>query len=214
MNVQYFYTIMISICLGLNIFAVLNNKSTYYIKAFIPFLAVSLIQEIITYKMVVAGNSTTELYNFTSIVEICFYLWVLNRLIENKTMRTGTIICQMIYSFVSITEIYVNRHLDRFHSVTYSVGGLFIVFFTIVFFYQLFSKPKAIFLTKEPSFWISTGLLLFYSVTFPLFALINFINEFPLVITNNLHYVLIVLNVFLYLLFSIAFLCRIKIKKS
>jgi hypothetical protein len=38
--------------------------------------------------------------------------------------------------------------------------------------------------------------------------------SFPIILANNLQYILIVLNVFLYLLFSIAFLCRIKIRKS
>lgn len=215
MNLQnYLYIFMISFCLLANIFNVAKYVTPNYIKTFIPFLLISLILEVFTTKMALKGSSTTNIYNLSTILEICFYLWVLSQLIEKKMMRIGIVICQSIYTSISLFDIYINRLLDRFHSITYSVGGLFIVFFTIVFFYQLFNKPKAIFLTQEPSFWICTALLLFYSVTFPLFALVNFMSEFPPIITNNLQYVLIVLNVFLYLLFSIAFLCRIKIKKS
>lgn len=214
MKVQYFYTIVISICLFTNIFYVARNLTPIYIKAFIPFLLISLILEVFTTKMALKGSSTTDIYNLSTILEICFYLWVLYQLIENKLLRIGIIVCQTTYTVISFIDIYTSRNLDRFHSITYSVGGLFIVFFTIAFFYQLFAKPKAIFLTKEPPFWICTGLLLFYSVTFPLFAFVNYITSFPTIITNNLLYILLVLNVFLYLLFTIAFLCRIKIKKS
>lgn len=215
MGLQYYlYMVVISVCLLANIFYAAKYVTPVYVKAFIPFLLISLILEVFTTKMALKGSSTTDIYNLSTILEICFYLWVLSQLIENKMMRIGIIICQIIYTIISFIDIYTSRNLDRFHSITYSVGGLFIVFFTIVFFYQLFAKPKAIFLTKEPPFWICTGLLLFYSVTFPFFAFVNYMSSFPTIITNNLLYILIVLNVFLYLLFSIAFLCRIKIKKS
>ncbi len=215
MSLQYYlYMFVISICLIANIICVAKCVTPIYVKAFIPFLLISLILEVFTMKMAVKGASTTNIYNLSTVLEVCFYLWALFQLIENKIMKNGIIVCQCIYTCISLFDIYTNRYLDRFHSITYSVGGLFIVFFTIVFFYQLFAKPKAIFLTKEPSFWICTGLLFFYSVTFPLFAFVNYIANFPTIITNNLHYILIVLNVSLYLLFSIAFLCTIKIKKS
>lgn len=205
---------MISICLVANIFYVLRYTTPQYLKAFIPFLLISLILEIATNLMAINNSSTVGIYNFSSVFEICFYLWVLYKIIESNIVKRAALVSMAFYIIISISDIVFYQHFIRFHSITYSFGCLFIVFFTIVFFYQLFAKPKAIFLTQEPSFWICTALLLFYSVTFPLFALVNFMSSFPVIITNNLLYILIVLNVFLYLLFSIAFLCRIKIKKS
>lgn len=214
MSVQNFYTIIISFCLLLNIVVVITKKTPNYVRGFIPFLITSLVLEILTYKMVLKGLSTTNVYNFSSILEICFYLWILMSIIENKSIKRSLLVCEIFYPIICISDIYFYQKLNGFHTITYALGCFLIILFSIIYFYQLFAKPKAIILTKEPAFWICTALLLFYSVTFPMFVFVNFMKDFPPIIANNLQYLIIVLNVFLYLLFSIAFLCRIKIKKS
>jgi hypothetical protein len=193
---------------------VITNKTPSYIKSFIPFLIISLVLEILTYKMILKGLPTTNVYNFSSVLEICFYLWILINVNENRRVKKIIFISEIIYPIICFADIYFYQKFNGFHTITYALGCFLIILFSIIFFYQLFAKPKAIVLTKEPAFWICTALLLFYSVTFPMFVFVNFMKDFPPIIANNLQYLIIVLNVFLYLLFSIAFLCRIKIKKS
>jgi hypothetical protein len=67
---------------------------------------------------------------------------------------------------------------------------------------------------KEPAFWICSGLLFFYTCSFPLFGLWNHLHGLPRIILRNLAAVMQFLNVLLYSLFSIAFLCRIRIQKK
>ena len=185
-----------------------------YIKGFTPFLFLSLIVEIIGTLQIRRNVSNTLTYNLSTSIEITFYLWVLLNLLKGKFLKRFILGCIVIYPIISGLDIFFIQGKDSFHSVGYALGCLLIVFFTIIFFYQLFAKPEATRLSKDSAFWIATGLLLFYSVSFPLFVFVNFMKTFPAILANNLQYILIVLNVFLYLLFSIAFLCRITIKKS
>jgi hypothetical protein len=164
--------------------------------------------------MITRNISTTLLFNVSSTIEISFYLWILYSIINKSSARKMSFVLIFLYPILSFIDIIFIQGKDDFHSIGYAFGCLLIVFFTIFYFYELFAKPKAILLTREPDFWICTALLFFYSVTFPLFASANFMKSFPPILANNVQYILIVLNVFLYLLFSIAFLCRIKIKKS
>jgi ABC-type dipeptide/oligopeptide/nickel transport system permease component len=91
---------------------------------------------------------------------------------------------------------------------------MIIILLCIYYFYELFLMPRFVTLLQQPSFWICTGLLFFYACSFPVFGFTNFVGSLPKVIRHNLAFLLYVLNVLLYSMFSIAFLCRLRITKS
>jgi hypothetical protein len=206
--------IVVSVSFLLSLFLFFKTTTPTYLKGFTPFLFSSLFVEALAGWLIQNNTSTTLLYNISTTIEISFYLWVLFCILKGIIVKRIIRVLLFVYPFLSFVDIIFIQGKDDFHSIGYAFGCLLIVFFTIFYFYELFAKPKAILLTREPSFWICTALLFFYSVTFPLFASANFMKSFPPILANNVQYILIVLNVFLYLLFSIAFLCRIKIKKS
>jgi hypothetical protein len=205
--------VVVSVSFLLSLFLFFKKSIPVHLKGFSPFLLFSLFVEAVAAWMINRNISTTLLFNIESTIEVTFYLWVLFCLVSGKIAKRILFYLVVIYPTLSFIDIIFIQGKEDFHSISYAFGCLLIVFFSIIFFYQLFSKPKAITLTREPDFWICTGLLLFYSVTFPMFVFVNFMKDFPPILANNVQYLLIVLNVFLYLLFSIAFLCRIKIKK-
>lgn len=210
----YIYTSAISISLLFSCFLFLKASQPIYLKTFTPFLLISLIIEIIAIRISESGKTNTTFYNFSTTFEAVFYLWVLFNIVSGKLIKKIILISLFIYPILCLLDIYVFQSPSSFHTVSYAFGCLLLIFFSIVYFYELFANPKAITLSKEPAFWICSGLLFFYSVTFPLFVCVNIMKTFPAILSNNLQYILIVLNVFLYLQFSIAFLCRITIKKS
>jgi hypothetical protein len=205
--------VVVSVSFFLSTILLFNKQTPLFLKGFPPYLLFSILIEILAALLIKNDISTTLTYNLSTTVEIAFFLWVLSNMIEGNSVKKLMHISIVAYPCLSFLDIYLIQGKDIFHSIGYALGCLLIVLFTIIFFYQLFAKPKAIVLSREPTFWICTGLLLFYSVTFPLYVSVNFMKTFPAILANNVQYLLIVLNVFLYLLFSIAFLCRIKIKK-
>ncbi|MFC4233550.1 hypothetical protein ACFOW1_16735 [Parasediminibacterium paludis] len=210
----YIYLVVVSVSFLLNLLLFFKKSTPKYLKGFTPFLFLSLLVEVAAGWLIKKNSSTTLIYNISTTIEITFYLWVLYNITRGSISKKILLISTAVYPIISFVDIIFIQGKEDFHSVGYAFGCLLIVFFTILFFYELFAKPKAIILTREPDFWICTGLLLFYSVTFPFYAAANLMKSFPPILANNVQYLLIVVNVFLYLLFSIAFLCRIKIKKS
>jgi hypothetical protein len=83
----------------------------------------------------------------------------------------------------------------------------------IYFFLELFQSKNYVNLVREPAFWICSGLLFFCTCSFPVYGLINFIN-FEYSIIRIILYVFDFVNIFLYLSFTIAFLCRLRTRKS
>ena len=119
----------------------------------------------------------------------------------------------LFYLIVAVINISFIQKMKSFHSVTYALVCLLIVAFCIYYFYELFKRPKSVKLKNNPAFWICSGLLFFYCCGFPLFGLANYLSNISPLIIKNFYSIVIILNIFLYSLFTIAFLCRIKTRK-
>ena len=118
----------------------------------------------------------------------------------------------LFYAITATTNIVFIQKMKTFHTVTYSLGCLLIVVFCIYYFLELFRLPKSVKLKNNPAFWICTGLLFFYCCGFPLYGLMNYWIGISKLILQNFSNIVTILNIFLYTLFAIAFLC-IKTRK-
>jgi len=203
--------IFISLCLSFLLF--FKKEKILHFKLFSIFLLITFCIEFYLDRIMRKGESTIQIINFFTTFEFCFYLWVIQNIIQNKVVKKWLLYILLIYPIASTINILAVQKIDNFHSITYSIGCLLIIFSCIYYFYELFKNKYAINLVKDSGFWICSGLLFFYSVTFPLFVSANFMTEFPLKFGEYIGVALIILNVCLYSLFSIAFLCRINLRK-
>jgi len=207
---------MIYLAIGASFIVSLSNYTRVevplYLKCFTPFLGVTLLVEGCGRYLVNHGHPTYILYNIFTSLEFLFYLYVLNCIINNSSLRLMIRYIQIFIALLAIVNILFIQ-TDRFTSITYSFGCLFIIFFSIYFFYDLFRNAEPANLTKNSSFWICLALLFYYCASFPLLGLTNFLSNIPLDVLNNLHTLLGVMNILLYTLFIIAFLCRGKTPK-
>ena len=118
------------------------------------------------------------------------------------------------YPVIAFLNFFLIQKVAVFNTMTYSLGCLLIVTFCIYYFFELFQLPHSIILSKEPNFWICSGLLFYFSCTFPVFGLLNFFSAPSKTIVQTVTIISNLLDVLLYSSFTIAFLCRIKIKRS
>lgn len=208
----YFYFIVISFLTSIYVY--INPDKTYgYLKFFPPFLLASLVVEAYAPYLAFTGKPNIWIYNFFTVIEFSFYLWIINFFISNKRVRKGIKVSTIIYKIIAIINIIFVQKINSFHSVTYSLGCLLIVAACVYYFFELLKFPRSVKLTQIPSFWICSGLLFYYCCSFPLFGFANLIASISKLIVTNLHNIIIILNIFLYTLFTIAFLCRVKIRK-
>lgn len=201
----YFYFIALSFIVSL--FAYKDFRYPY-LKWLPPFLFLTLIIEFVaSYINGVKGDPNTAIYNLFSVFEFCFYLFLISLIIRNAKAKKIIAFASLFYAFVSLGNIFFFQGINHFHTVTYSLGCLMIVAACIYFFLELFRLPRAVKLSVDPAFWICSGLLFFYCCGFPLYAFLNFWAQFEWVVTN-FQKIVAILNIFLYSLFIIAFLCH------
>jgi len=184
-----------------------------YLKTFPFFLLITISVEVTSYYLMMGKGNVTMLFIVFTTFEFVFYLFILSFCIHSLKVRKLILWIMAIYPLLVI----INRNfiqVKSFHTITYSIGCLLVVAACIYYFFELFQFTHSVSLVKEPAFWICSGLLFFYCCTFPLIGLWNQLRGLPDIILSNLNGILQFVNVLLYSLFSIAFLCRIQIKKS
>jgi hypothetical protein len=118
------------------------------------------------------------------------------------------------YFVAAMVNIFFVQGINAFHSVTYAAGCLLIVFCCAYYFIETLLKPTPVTLVRMPDFWICSGLLFYYAVSFPIYGFVNFVYSLPSAILRNFNLFIQILNIILYTMFSIAFLCRFKVTKS
>ena len=159
-------------------------------------------------------DNNLDLYNFVSLAAFTYYMYILMEVIYSKRVKKVILIIMSVYVIISLINILFVQKISSFHTMTYSIGCFLIVIISMYYFYELLRLPRAIDLKKEPAFWIAAGLLFFYICTLPVLGVINYLFSIPGVLGRRLEDIIAILNVLLYSLFTIGFLCRISFKRS
>jgi hypothetical protein len=214
MNPLFIYFIGISFVASLSVYFV-PKPAQLYLKVFPPYLLATASVEVLGHYMDTIGKPNVFVYNFFTVIEFCFYFFVLSQVITNLRMKKVMVATIIIYAAGALVNIFFFQGAKKmFHTVTYSIGCLLVAVSCIYYFWELFRLPKSVKLHLNPAFWICTGLLFFYICGFPLYGFINYLVSVSVLLRDNFFVIVTILNIFLYTLFTIGFLCRIRIRKS
>jgi len=197
----YFYALSLLAAL----FVYPNTKYSY-IKWFSPFLLATLVVEALGFYLSKIQEPNVFIFNFFSLIEFIFYMLIIRHIIKSRKAKKIIAGSSVVYFFISIGNILFFQGIGRFHSITYSLGCLVIVCICFYYFMELFSSPRSAKLSGDPAFWICSGLLFFYCCSFPLYAFLNFWMGFRWM-WKSFTDIINILNIFLYTLFIIAFIC-------
>jgi len=211
MNIPgYLYLELISLLASFNL--LFRKNTAFYLRLFSPYLLLTLIVEVTSWRMIEGGGNSSSLIFPFSAFEFVFYLYILYNIIQTPGIKKAALFAVFIYPVLALINIYYFQ-TNVFPSLTYSLGCLLVVTLCICYFYELFHLPSSVNLLREPAFWICTALLFFYICSLPLFGMYSLIYRASSIIMKNISVILTVMNVLLYTLFTVAFLCVIRFRK-
>ena len=203
-----FYIYFMALSFLASIFFILRPNEKYsYLKYFVPFLFATIAVEAVGIYLASLNKLNIWLYNFFTTIEFCFYFWVISRIVQRAIAKKILRWLIVVYAIVAFVNIVFFQKINVFHTVTYSLGCLLTVSACVYYFLEIFRMPMYVKLKNNPSFWICSGLLFYYSCTFPLFGLMNYWIGVSKLLLENFSNIVMILNIFLYSLFTIAFLC-------
>ena len=193
-----------------------NNLLLY----FIPFLFLTVFIEMIgTSDIASLKGIRFAIYNLFTSFEFIFYFFLFYSNLKTKSLKKIILYIIPLFIFsVAINLSFIQGLNKTFHTYTFLLGSFFIVIFCCFFFFESVLPEKIdIQLSKQPFFWISTGLLIYYLGSVIINALFEYLTNNALKLEGQRIYGIInnSLIVILYSSYSIAFfLCPDNKKKS
>lgn len=206
----YLYFEVLSFLASLTLF--FQKGIPRYMKLFPLFLLITVTIELIGWRIHMHRHTVLLVYNIFAVVTFDFYMFLLRNFINRLIMKRIILHAIWIYAVLALTNL-IFIQVNAFNTITFALGCLLIVVFCIYYFLELFQLPRSINLVREQAFWISSGLLFFHCCSFMLFSLTNFLSKTSTATLNSLRNLLGMILIMYYLLFTIAFLCRIDLKK-
>jgi len=184
-----------------------------YLKLLPILLAINFIVEIMGQWVAAKYGTNIILFNFYMVFVVTAHMFMLREMLVEKKARKVVYVILWVYPPICFVNIFFVQGLYDWQSYSYLIGNLLIVGLTVYYFFEIFKRPTFINLMKEPAFWICSALLFYYMCSFPFLSLVNLLEKAPPILRNNLSTLMTLLNIMQYILFSIAFLCRLDFKK-
>jgi uncharacterized membrane protein YidH (DUF202 family) len=203
--------ILISFISSLSTLFIKNDKLIY--RLFSIFLLTTFIIESVANQMAERKQNNIFIYNLFSVLEFCFYFFFFHSVLKGYLKKIKGSVIIILYLALALVNIFLIQGKNNFHTYTYILGCIICIILSITYFYFLFKYSTVSNLIKDPVFWISAALLLYYSCTLPVFGILNFLTNLAVPFYTELAFIIEFMNIALYLLFAIGFICRINIRK-
>ncbi len=201
---------LILVLISLTVF--IQNPAPFYLKMFPLYFASSFIVGLVEGFLQRHGKYNTGVYNIAGIVEFCFYFFVLHEIIVKVKIKRFILFIIFLFLAFTLINLYFQKKVG-FNPVNFTIGSLITVSFSIYYYVELFQRADSQSLTRLPAFWITTAILFTVVLTFPFFSFISFMTKLPELLYKNVVAIFYVINILTSTLYSIGFLCRIRIGK-
>lgn len=205
----YLYFEIISLFASFFFYLKKRNKIILY---FIPFLFSTVLVEILgggwtSYEWF--SKNRFAIYNIFTTIEFLFYSTLFYLELKKSILKRIAFFFIPLFALIVFINLAFVQGLNRtFHTYTFLLGSFFIVIFCCCYFYESVLPDKIDDqLSKQPFFWITSGLLIYYLGSVIINALFDYLTTNDLRIEGMRIYGIInnSLNVILYSSFCIAF---------
>ncbi len=158
-------------------------------------------------------NTNVQVYNFFHLVQYIAFAYYFQQIIKSRRVRKIIQVYLYLYPVLWYLLIFFIFKLDEWNSYVFIVGGVFTIFFAIVYCYELLNAEEPIMLRNCSEFWIAIGLIFFYVCSVPYMGMYRFLTEYHVNLATLLWIPLQISNIVMYSLFTYAFICQLTITK-
>lgn len=214
MQFKDFYLIVGSLCWLISLTSIVFNRQKY-LKLFSFFILISVSVEWVAWYMGKKLHmNNLWLYNYYTLFEFMYLGFFYSLFIRSKRIQTSIRYFYFTYPIAYFINLFFIQGLTVFNTYSYFLGSTMILILIIAWFKEILFDANNIVLTGEPVFYISIAFFSFFIIEIPYTILLPYFSIHDHAIAIALIWLLKILNIALYILFSIAYLCKQRIQTS
>lgn len=202
-----FLTVYFGIAVGRWKFLTENFRWLFYL------ICVTWVVETLGYFIKYQVN-TNPMYHAFQPVEYTLYSLFFLETLRKSLVKVFVTFSIGLYALFAICNVLFFQSLHIPGSYNFILEASLLLTWTLVYFYELyvFFKPQK--LWQVPEFWVCTGILFFFAGTFFQMGLHSYLIRTNRELANQLYVINHLLNILLYSLITVGFLCKASQKKS
>lgn len=155
-------------------------------------------------------ESNLWIYNYYLVPQYVFYCYFFKQFLKPGLLRKIIWTVTVLYVLFSITNVLFIQKAMTVNYFTIIAASFIVVLLTTAYMRQLITDDNILQLKKQPLVWISVGALVFHVGVLPYFIYSNSLNNGNMELSLLLFYIVLVLNILMYTMYAIAFLCTKK----
>ena len=169
------------------------------------FLVSSLFDWVLEFTKMVANNNLPAIHLFIAI-SIMFFAAIYYYAFFNPFLKKIVIILAAIALLIVIFNVIFVEGIWQYPSMSNTVLGVLLIFFSLAYFYQLLNRQEFIHIEKQGLFWINAGVLFYFSINIFLFMLLRRIIAAHQ--QEDYYMIHIITNIIANVLYSVGLLCK------
>jgi len=118
-----------------------------------------------------------------------------------------------IVLIISITNFLFIQGIKEVNNFSYLFGMSVLCVLIIKYYYTLLTSDLTVSLFSLPLFWLSIGILMFFTASFPILAYLNIIIDSNSILTEPLYDLVGIGNIFLSFSYIMVLVCPLMIRK-
>lgn len=137
----------------------------------------SILIDIVADQLRHAGPYQTLVFYLFTIIEFTILTYVFTQALVPFIARKYLLGVLLFFLLFVFSDMMWLSGIEQFNSYSTAVEGLLIICFTLTYFYKTLQELQIKYLEREPQFWISTGVLLYFSSSLFIFLFTNYVNS-------------------------------------
>ena len=211
MNLQVIYISIVFLSFIVSIIYYRNHPKYFFLLS--ALLLITFIVEATGYYMLRNKIKHAFIFHFYAPIEFSILSYLFYREIQTSWIRKMILLVMPLFLIFSTVNIFYLQKLKVYNSYGFIIKGVLVVCWILLFFYDLYNNDKFENPLRLPMFWISIGLLFFFSGTIFLNGYIEHLMKTNMDLARKVFRINLSLNIFLYLCISYGLTWK-KIKQT
>ncbi len=206
-----YYGLLLS---GFVILLTRRNKLGSIFFVFLPLYFFNLVTQIVNDVLVPLKINTFPYYHINQFISSFLLHSYYYTILEKRMSRYFVLVGFTCFSlYFGYHYLYHFDHIKTIDFSDFTVEGLFICCYVVVYFLELYRSDMAIILKDHSHFWISIGNLIFFSGCMFIMGFSSYLRQNNIELYSKLVYINYFLNLLLYSLYIKAFLCDLRTRR-